>query len=421
LEKITLSNGFRIMLEKVDWVKSCSMGVWIASGSRFETPEKSGISHFIEHMVFKGTKTRSAMDIALQMDEIGGSLNAYTSKEYTCVYARSLTDHVGRAFDIIGDMLTQPKLEQKDIEIEKNVIAEEIAMYEDSPEDLCMDILYEGVWPDDMLGKNILGSRQTVKAVTEASLREQMAESYVPERMVASFCGNFDKDMAISACESFFGSMKATGSRIEASAPVYSSYTGALKKDFEQTQIIFGFPGISSADERRHAAHLAVSILGGENSSRLFQKLREELGIVYSVDAFNLPYLGTGLAGISLALSPKSEKRAFREALKIMREFPESLSENELARAKEHAAASLVMGLESTAARAIRMGQNELLHNKVIAEEELIKSIRGVTLEHARNVAADLLDFNSLSLSVVGRIHKNKNYDELVRDTIDML
>lgn len=409
------------MLEKVEWAKSCSMGVWIGSGSRFETPEKAGISHFIEHILFKGTQSRSALDIARQMDEIGGSLNAYTSKEYTCIYVRSLTDHVGKAFDIIGDMLTAPNLAPKDIELEKNVIAEEIAMYEDSPEDLCMDLLYDGIWKDDMLGKNILGNRQTINTLTDDTLRQHMDEYYVPERMVASFCGSFDKNLAIAACEKFFGSMTAKGNFIETVAPVYNKCIKLLKKDFEQTQIVFGFPGISSTDERRYAVQLVTSVLGAASSSRLFQRLREDLGIVYSIDAFNIPYLGTGLAGISMALSPKSERKAFTEIFKIMQKFPESITEHELARAKEHTVASLVMGLESTASRAISMGRNELLFNYVISEDDLIKKIRDVSYEQVKQTAKDLLDFKNLSLSAVGRLKQNKIYDDIVSNARDMI
>ncbi len=421
MEKLTLSNGFRVMLEEIDRARSCSMGVWIGSGSRFETPETAGISHFIEHMLFKGTESRSAADIAGQIDEIGGTLNAYTSKEYTCVYVRSLTDHVRKAFDIIGDMLTAPRLNESDIETEKGVIKEEIAMYEDSPEDLCMDMLYEGVWDGDMLGSNILGSRATVSAMTGGSVRKHLADFYVPERMVAAFCGRFDRTRVIEDCERFFGSMKPTGNPLKAEPAAYRPCVKTCKKDFEQTQISLGLPGFSSTDEKRYAVQLLCSILGASSSSRLFQRLREDLGLVYSIEAFNMPYLGSGLAGVSMGLSPKSEKKALDETLKIMSGIADSVTEKELSRAQEQAAASLVMGFESNAARAVRMGRCELLYGEVTDEDSIIESIRSVTLEQVSEIARNLMDFNQLSLCVVGRIGKNKNYGDVVSAAKTML
>ena len=196
-ETITLENGLRIVLENNEHSKTCSTVIWIASGSGFETPETAGTSHFIEHMIFKGSKKRSALDIAVEMDEIGGYLNAYTAREATCFYARTLSEHMPKALDIVCDMVANPKLDAGDIELEKGVIKEEIAMYEDSPEDLCADVYYENVWAGSMLSSNILGTPETVDSVTKSSLEKHLAKFYVPERMVISFSGNFDEEKAL--------------------------------------------------------------------------------------------------------------------------------------------------------------------------------------------------------------------------------
>ena len=421
MEKITLPNGFRIILEPVSWARSATMGVWIASGSRFENRETSGISHFIEHMLFKGTEKRTALDIAEQMDEIGGILNAYTSKEYTCFYARALDTHVPTAFDIIADMLTCPKLSENDLETEKGVIIEEIGMYEDSPEDVCIDGLYGSVWPDNMLGANILGTRETVKAMTTENLRDYMKKMYVPERMVAAFSGSFNRDEIIGMCEKYFGGMQNTNNPMKSEPVEYHQSVYTIKKDFEQTQIALGLPGLSIGDENRFALSILHSIMGNSSSSRLYQRLREDLGLVYSVDSFSTLHLGGGLTGISMALSPKSEKEALQETFKVMHGLIDSISGRELSRAKEQYKATLVMGLESTASLAAYLGRSELLTNKIQDTNYLIERINSVTLDELQSFTNNILDFGKFSISVAGRVNSPKFYKGIVSDAKNMV
>ncbi len=416
MEKITLSNGFRIMLDYVDWARSCTMGVWVGSGSGFEDDNHAGASHFIEHMLFKGTSSRSAFDIATQMDEIGGALNAYTTKEYTCFYCRSLTDHVDKAFDIIGDMLTDPRLDEKDIDLEKGVIVEEIAMYEDSPDDLCLDTFYENAWAGNPFGRNILGSRDTVNAATAADLRKHMSEFYVPERMVASFCGNFDKDSVVAACEKFFGSAKPTNNPIKKQEISFSPFVKTISKDFEQNQLIVGLKGVGADDKNRYSSSLICSILGGSTSSRLFQRIREELGLVYSVDAFNAAYLNGGIFGISMGLAQKAEEQALKEVFKILRDFPQSITPEELSRAQEQAAATMVMGLEGTPSRASRMGRSELLFNFVEDEDKMIENYRAITYDEIKSDALALLDLNKVAFCSVGKVNEESFYSNIINN-----
>ncbi len=412
---LTLDNGLRIVTEKNDRVKTCSIGVWIASGSAFETPQTAGTSHFIEHMLFRGSEKRSSLDIAVEMDEIGGIINAYTAKEMTCVYAHTLSEHMPKAMDIICDMIKNPKLSPEDVELEKSVICEELAMYEDSPEDLCADYYYENAWAGSMLGSNILGTVETINGMTAQKLAEHLGKFYVPERMVVSLAGNFDENEAVAICKEYFGSMKNTGFPISSVTAEYNPCIATVKKDFMQNQLILGFPALDLNDERRHAASLMSSILGSASSSRLFQRIREELGLVYSVDCANASHMASGIFMICMGLSEKSEKKAIREALKIISEFPETVTEKELARAKEQNVASLVMGLESVSSVASRNGRGVLLKGKVTPEEEIVSAIRSVTLDELKKTSAGILNTDRISFCSVGKVKSESEYEKLLR------
>lgn len=412
---LTLDNGLRIVTEINDRVRTCSMGVWIASGSAFETPETAGTSHFIEHMLFRGSEKRSSLDIAVEMDEIGGIINAYTAKEMTCVYAHTLSEHMPKALDIICDMIKNPKLSPEDVELEKSVICEELAMYEDSPEDLCADYYYENAWAGSMLGSNILGTVETINGMTAQKLAAHLERFYVPERMVVSLAGNFDENEAVAICSRYFGGMKNTCFPISAVGAEYNPCIATVKKDFMQNQLILGFPALDLNDERRHAASLMASILGSASSSRLFQRIREELGLVYSVDCASASHMAAGIFMICMGLSEKSEKKAIREALKIISEFPETVTEKELARAKEQNVASLVMGLESVSSVASRNGRGILLKGRVIPEDEIVSAIRGVTLDELKKTSAEILNTDRISFCSVGKVKAESEYEKLLR------
>lgn len=412
-EILTLDNGLRIVLEPIENAKTCSLGVWIASGSAYETPETAGTSHFIEHMLFRGTETRSALDLAVEMDEIGGIMNAYTAREMTCFYAHTLTEHMEKALNMICDMIMNPKLSEDDIILEKGVIKEEIAMYEDSPEDLCADVYYEKVWKNSMLGSNILGTEETVDSVTRDSLIAHMKKFYVPERMVVSIGGNFNREKALEICRSYFESTKNTGFEINPADAGYHKSITLLKKELMQNQLVMGFPGISLTDKRREAALLISSMLGSASSSRLFQRIREELGLVYSVDTACVSHLKAGVFIVCMGLSEKSERKAIKEALKIISEFPDTITEKELARAKEQSVASFVMNLENVSSRTSRNGRNVLLYNKITSEDEVVGRIRSVTLEEVRQTARELLDLSKISFCAAGKLKSETTYKKI--------
>lgn len=417
-EIITLENGLRIVLEKGDNAKTCSMVIWIGSGSSFETPETAGYSHFMEHMIFKGSKKRSSLDIAVEMDEIGGYLNAYTAREATCFYARTLSEHMPKALDIICDMVRNPRLDESDIEIEKGIIKEEIAMYEDDPEDICTDTFYENVWQGSPLSFNILGTMQTVDSVTKEHLVEHLNRFYVPERTVISISGNFDKEKALEICKSYFSQAENTGFALNPSTAEYHTHICTIEKDFKQNQLILGFPGVPVTDSRREAALLISSILGGTPSSRLFQHIRENLGLVYSIDTGCVSYLRAGIFTVSMGLNSKSEKKAICETIKTISDFCENVTEKDLARAKEQSVTGFVMDLENISSHASRNGRNILLYNKEITEDQVIRNIRAVTLDDIRKTASDIFDFSKMSLCVAGKVKTQKEYSEIINAAI---
>lgn len=418
-EIITLENGLRIVLEKGENAKTCGAEIWIASGSGYETPETAGTSHFIEHMIFKGSEKRSALDIAVDMDEVGGHLNAYTAREATCFYARTLSEHMPKALDILCDMVKNPRLDANDIELEKGIIKEEIAMYEDEPEDICIDTFYENAWKGSMLSSNILGTAETVDAITKESLSAHMNKFYVPERTVVSLSGNFDKDSAIEIISNYFSDAKNTGFSLNPTSAEFHPGIVTVKKNFTQNQLILGFEGVPAGTKKREVALLISSILGDTPSSRLFQQIREKLGLVYSVGTNCISYLRSGVFNVFMGLNEKSEEKAISETIKIISEFEDTVTEKELARAKEQAVTEFVMGLENLSSHASRNGRNLLLYNREITEDEIIKNIRAVTLDDIRETAHEIFDLNKLCLCVAGKVKSKKAYEEIIKTAIE--
>ncbi len=416
---ITLQNGLRIILEKGENAKTCGAEIWVASGSSYETPETAGTSHFIEHMIFKGSKIRSALDIAVDMDEIGGHLNAYTAKEATCFYARTLSEHMPKALDILCDMVKNPRLDAEDIELEKGIIKEEIAMYEDEPEDICSDTFYENAWKDSMLGSNILGTVQTVDAFTKESLTAHMNKFYVPERTVISLSGNFEKEAAIEIIKNYFSDAVNTGFSLNPTSAEFNPGIVTVKKNFTQNQLILGFGGVPAGTKKREPALLISSILGDTPSSRLFQQIRENLGLVYSIGTSCVSYLKSGVFKVFMGLNEKSEEKAISETIKIIMEFADTVTEKELARAKEQAVTEFVMSLENLSSHASRNGRNLLLYNKEISEDEIIKNIRAVTLDDIKETAREIFDMTKICLCVVGKVKSKKSYEEIIKTAIE--
>ncbi|MDR1563619.1 MAG: insulinase family protein [Oscillospiraceae bacterium] len=404
MEKTTLPNGLRILLEEEEHAKTASVGMWIGAGSRMEAPEQSGISHFVEHILFKGTATYSAFDIAEAMDSIGAQFNAYTTKEYTCFYLRVLDIHLEKAVDVLFDMLTQSKLDTNDIELEKGVIIEEIGMYEDSPEDLMADSLYNIVWPENMLGKPILGSRETVQAVTVGSLKAYMQQYYTPERMVFSASGKFERSMLLAKLEQYFGALVNQGSPLTAQAAGYKGGVSRINRDFEQINLCVAFPSIALHESRRYALSILNHVVGASSSSRLFQRIREELGLAYSVGSSCASFLHEGIFVVDMGVSLEQEEAALRELCLVLQEIKQNgLTQREFERVRRQITAGTIMSSESWMSRASHNGRSELLENRVLTYEELVECINRVTLEEVNSLAAELFDFEQASVVAVGK------------------
>lgn len=413
-EKITFENGFRLLLSEDSRAKSCSMGVWVGSGSCYESDDMAGISHFIEHMVFKGSALYSSEDIASISDRMGGELNAYTDKECTCFYTRVLSADAPAAFELIADMVTSPRLDADDLELEKGVVCEEIAMYESNPADLCADLFYLVAFPEHKLGKNVLGTRDSVNSMTPDMLRTHMDRFYSPASTVACFCGKFERDKIIALCKRYFSS-PANKSAIPA-LPKADFCPGVhiFDKKTEQNQIVIGFSAPSLGSDNRFACQLIASMLGGSASSRLFRRLREEQGLVYSVDACASSYLSAGVFAVSMGVSRESEKKAVLTAAEVLREFPDTVTEGELDLARDHYLSGLIMSLESNSARAARYGTGELLLGGAISEKELEEKIRGVSIDEIRSLARSFSSLSDACICAVGRTAGAKFYNKVV-------
>ena len=408
-EKITLPNGARIVFERMEGVRSVSLGIWVGAGSRFERAEEGGSAHFIEHMLFKGTATRTAAQLAEEADALGGQLNAYTTRDNTCFYTRVLDTHLPRAAEVLADMFFRSRFDEADVENEKGVIGEEIDMYEDTPEDVAAENLLAGCFPG-ALGRPVLGTEETLAGLSGRSLRAFMERTYTAPRIAVALAGSFT-DADVDAVARIFAQMPPA----ERSEPERSAYAPCLtlrEKAVEQNQLVLGFPGLETASEERFAMQLFSNILGGSSSSRLFQTVREKHGLCYSIYSFTAGYQDTGLFAVALAANRQSERRALGLTIDELRRIrDDGVTAAELERAREQVTASILMSLESSASRMNRLGYGELfLPRGALTPDELIERYEAVTLADVRSLAQRTLDFRRASLSAVGRVADGKEY-----------
>ncbi len=400
----TLSNGIRVVSERIPYLKSISIGVWIGNGSRYEQPEENGISHFIEHMLFKGTEHRTAADIAREMDAVGGQLNAFTAKEYTCFHTRTLDTHVELAADILSDMIFRPLITDEDMELERHVIIEEINMYEDSPEDVVYDLICQAAWGDTALGRPILGTPETLAGITPEIMRAYMKSHYTSNNIVISVSGNFD-DSLFELLERKFGEQKLSDILPIMPEAKYKTARIVKQKDIEQTQIVAGFKGIDVMDDEVYSLMVFNNVFGNGMSSRLFQNIREKLGLVYYVSAGHSSYIGTGMFDISAGLSAENLKRVgalISEEIKTVKR--DKLTADEVATAKEQLKGNYILSYESTGARMQAAGRSLLLNKPVYSQEEGLKMIEAVTTESVADIIDRVLDTSTLCTAAVGAV-----------------
>lgn len=407
-KRYTLDNGLRVVTEYIPFVKSISIGIWIETGSKYETKDNNGISHFIEHMLFKGTSSKSAKEIAEMIDGIGGQINAFTSKECTCFYTKVLDSHYQLAIELLADMLFNSKFDTTDIEKEKSVIYEEISMYEDSPEDLAHDLLYQSIFKNNSLGLPILGINDSLKEINREKMIKYMQEYYVPNNAVISVVGNFNDDDLLRIIESKFKRWKRSVLSIkEDTVPKYNFQHISKIKDIEQVHLILGLKGISLGENNRYPLLVVNNILGGSMSSRLFQNIREDRGLVYSIYSYPSSYKDAGLLSIYAGMNPEQLEEVSAliykelEGLKV-----KGLTGIELNKSKEQLKGNYILGLESTSSRMSSIGKTELLLNKIYSPKEIIEKIDTVTMEDVEKVIEEIIDLSNIASITVG---KNEN------------
>ena len=407
IEKIqitTLANGLRVISEHIPYVKSASIGIFIGIGSRDESDEIRGISHFIEHMMFKGTPTRTARQIADEIESRGGQLNAFTDKEMTSYQVRVLSEDTPLAIEILTDMLRNSLHDAEEMEREKRVVIEEIKMYEDSPEETVHDIFEQTLWQSHPLGKSIIGSEKTVSGLTRQNLTDYIAAQYLPDRIILSAVGLVDHDEVVKLAEVAFANLLGTAAvRILEKPQSFSEKKEMSKRDIEQVHFCLGNAAFDKHDEARFSLSILNNVLGGNMSSRLFQEVREKRGLAYAIGSYPRTYQDGGHFCVYGGTSPET----YEQVLELTKaEFgkirKDGILEDELSKAKTQVRGALVLGLESMNARMNRYGESLLSYGRVMPIEEVLTKYEAVTNESIGQVAEIVLNESSLTLTAVG-------------------
>ena len=405
-ERTDLDSGIRILSEWMPEVRSVAFGAWIGAGSRDEQPEMSGATHFLEHLLFKGTATRTSQEIAEAFDAVGGDVNAFTAKEFTCFYARTLDEDLDMSIEIIADMLQSSLLREEDVDAERQVVLEEIAMHEDAPDDIVHDLFTETVWGDHPLGRRVQGRSETIEAMDRDEVDAYWRLHYKPGNLVIAAAGSLEHAAVVEGVSKAFGTAPAGPRRPARSgdeAPAFHGRASVLERATEQLHVVYGSAGVSRNDPRRWALGVLNVALGSGMSSRLFQEIREKRGLVYSVYSGHSSFAETGLMSVYAATGPDKVD----EVLRLVREEIDSLlndgiTEEELTRGKGSLKGSLVLGLEDTSSRMSRLGKGELCHGEILTPDEMIARIDAVTMEDVRQAAHETIGAHPWALSVVG-------------------
>ena len=408
-EKITLANGVRILLERLPDVRTASLGIFAANGSRHEPDALAGISHCIEHMVFKGTGRRTAAAIAEELDSMGGNFNAYTTKELTCFYGTCLSRHVERTADLLADMVLNPCMRDADLALERGVINEEIDMYEDTPEDLVCEILAQEAFAGCPIGRPILGSKETLAALHGADLTAYMREKYTGENLIIALAGSFD-DAAVEHLKALFAAVPR-GTVNGSAATVYHPVRTLRKKPIEQAHLLLAYPGISSRDPDRFTQRLLNSIFGDGMSSRLFQRVREKEGLCYSVYSFPSSASDGGVYEIYTATSREMQNAALTAIQEeIDRLLQDGVTQEELDRAREQTEAGLLISLEGTGARMSQLAKTELLFGRLPDLDSVLAHYAAVTREDMLAFARKVFVPEGRSFAAVGNLLAENEY-----------
>lgn len=403
-DQCKLPNGLTIVGERLPYFRSVSAGVWLMAGSQYESREENGLSHFLEHMIFKGTQLRTARQIAEEMDAVGGQLNAFTAKDCTCVYAKVVDENLELALDVLSDMVRNSTFDAGELEKEKGVVLEEIAMTEDEPEDLVSELSMDAHFGDQPLAWPILGPADNVRGFTSDTLRAYRDRMYRPECTVLAVAGNYDWDKLLELCNRFFGSWQPTG-QAQPSFQVLPSSPRILRreKDIEQLHITLSYPGFGQNTDEVYPVSILSNILGGAMSSRLFQKIREESGMAYSVYSYPLFYTGTGLLGIYAGTSPQHAPAVVRLIRQeIDKLAAEGVTQKEFEQTRAQLKSSYVLGQESASARMNALGRRMLLMGDIQTEDDVLRKLNAIQFEEVNRVLREIFE-KPCAVALVGQ------------------
>lgn len=405
--KTVLDNGLKIVSEEINHVRSVSIGIWVKCGSRHEEKSTNGTAHFIEHMLFKGTESRSAFDIAYEVDSIGGLVNAYTGKEATTFYMKVPDYHLSTALEIIADIFNNSLFEEEEIEKEKAVVLQEIHMIEDTPDEYIFDYFGGVFWDGYSLAYPVLGTKATVKDFSRRSLLDFFHANYLPDNLVIAATGNLKHDELVRIVERLFGSLRGRSKEVSLVKPSTASRCAVMEKDLEQVHAVIGALGPSYTSPGRHTCFLMNAVLGGSMSSRLFQEIREKRGLAYSIHSYVISYRDAGKVGIYVGTT----ERSFRQVLDLIfseltRIKTKSLTERELYAAKEQIKGNFLLGMESTDTRMTKLAKNEIYFERQITIEETLAGIDAVGPEDVLQLANELFRPEALSVAALGQITK---------------
>ncbi|MFO7274257.1 MAG: pitrilysin family protein [Bacillota bacterium] len=403
--KTTLPNGLRVVTESIDHVRSAAVGVYVGAGSLYESPAEMGVSHLIEHMLFKGTERRTALEIARAIEGRGGALNAYTAKEYTCYYARVLDEHLPVALDVLADMILNSRFDPEDLAREKDVICEEIRMYDDVPDDLVHDLFAGALWRGHALGRPIVGTVERVQAMSRDEILAYKNRHYVPANMVIAAAGHLEHERVVEWVDKLFGPLPpASHGRPAPEAPPDPKGPAIVvrQKDIEQAHLVLGTAALSLDDPNIYTLYVLNAIVGGSSSSRLFQEVREKRGLAYSVYSYHSVYRSAGAFGVYAGVSPRMVGSTLDLVISLLMELGQNgVTEAEVAEAREQLKGQLMLGLESTSSRMSRLGRGELIRGHVRSPDEVIALVDAVTLEQVNALAHRLFVEESRVLAAV--------------------
>lgn len=422
--KQTLSNGIRVVMEDIPYVNSVSIGIWVKNGSINEDKPENGVSHFIEHLLFKGTVNRTSKEIAETIDNIGGQINAFTSKEYTCYYVKVLDDHINIAVEILSDMFNNSLFKEEDIIKEKSVIFEEIKMYQDSPEDLVYELLSEIMFENTTLAQPILGTEESLKNITREVIVNYFKTHYIPSNIVISLAGNIDSKETVKLLEFYFGNFNKqikNTEQVNTQNNIYSfeRKINGITKETEQLNMCIGMEGIAIGDDTIYPLYVMNNVFGGSMSSRLFQNIREDQGIAYSVYSHPSSYKETGSFTIYAGLGPQQIYNFVNSVKEDIEDIKQNLiSVDELNKSKEQLKGNYILGLESTSSRMSELGRNELLLNEIHSPKETLRKIDKVDLQQIKYIIDRIFDYNKFNITYVGNIKEKSKLEKGVNNIL---